>query len=242
MIDGASRKGEALIVQERHPIFLYAVERGRNLHLGERKMKAVKTLQEAPLRVLIVVVHKVDGAFLFVDRFEEGKALHVITVHVGEDNINRLVRSQEFVSKAPDARAGIDNEKAVLRLNGHAGGVAPVALILRGGGGDGAPCAPTGDLHGKRHGSPRKTGAISRKHKEHIGQSKSGEKQSFWSESRAERFLFSRFLGVVSRRLSMAGHRKGHAARTAPPAGQLGTGQLDGDFFGAGDEGTRLVV
>jgi hypothetical protein len=57
-------------------------------------VEAVEGFQERPPRVAVDVVNEVDGTAGLVERFEEREALYVVTVYVGEDDVDRLHAAQ----------------------------------------------------------------------------------------------------------------------------------------------------
>src|SRR6202012_1420014 len=77
------------------------------------------------------------------ERGEEGEALDVVEVKVGEEEVDAGRLGREREAEAADAGAGVeDDERAVGEGDADAGGVPAVGDRLRAGGGDRSPRAP----------------------------------------------------------------------------------------------------
>ena len=83
------------------------------------------------------------------ERREEPEAYDVVHVEVGEEDVDPPAVAVEFLAKAADAGACIENEeRAVVRADFDAGRVAAVAHSFRAGVGERTARAPQLDLHG----------------------------------------------------------------------------------------------
>src|SRR5688572_7939559 len=120
-------------------------ERGLHHLSGEHLLNASMT-REMPSQDL-------EGTVLLKCRSEERKTVDVVPVGMSQKQAGTLdVGLQKLVPQRSDARARIQNQGVVTRLDLETAGVTPVANMFRRGASDASPNAP--ELQPERHLAP----------------------------------------------------------------------------------------